>query len=226
LSGQLRRSGRCLPLRHDAGAQWHARGVRILARTTLEAVRDPLGARIGQNVARVAAKAPVGSTLAIVDAFAGSCNGLFSILRDIPTAEGLGFELEQAIFDMSTHNIALLPASIRLVHGDYRTLLSQYRFPASRWVVALLAPPWADALSAETGLDLDRTKPPMGEIIDDFERVYPQNPVLYVVEVHEHLTPRPLEKLRAKFDWSEQTYDIPGPTGRHGLLLGAKRWRA
>src|ERR1700740_2756136 len=38
--------------------QWYARGVRILARTTLEAVRDPLGNRIGREVARVAATAP------------------------------------------------------------------------------------------------------------------------------------------------------------------------
>ena len=38
-------------------AQWYARGVRILARTTLEAVRDPLGNRIGEDVARVAATA-------------------------------------------------------------------------------------------------------------------------------------------------------------------------
>jgi hypothetical protein len=42
-------------------AQWHARGVRILARAALEAVRDPLGSRIGQDVARVAATASPGS---------------------------------------------------------------------------------------------------------------------------------------------------------------------
>jgi hypothetical protein len=34
-----------------------ARGVRILARTAPEAVRDPLGNRIGEDVARVAARA-------------------------------------------------------------------------------------------------------------------------------------------------------------------------
>ena len=38
--------------------QWYARGVRILARTALEAVRDPLGNCIGQDVARVVATAP------------------------------------------------------------------------------------------------------------------------------------------------------------------------
>src|SRR5215831_1178727 len=48
-------------------AEWYARGVRILARTTLEAVRDPLGNRIGRDVARVAATTPVGSRFGVVD---------------------------------------------------------------------------------------------------------------------------------------------------------------
>jgi hypothetical protein len=208
-------------------AQWYARGVRILARTTLEAVRDPLGDRIGEDVARVAARAPRGSVFGVVDPFAGSCNGLFWILRRLPGAEGLGFEFEQAIFDMSARNIASLGASIRLVHGDYRQLLGQHRFPEGQHIVAFLAPPWADALSAEAGLDLGRTKPPIENIVDDFERIYPNNPILYVTEVHERLVPEPVAALRARFEWSElNVYDIPGPTGRHGVLLGAMRWDA
>src|SRR5271154_2836447 len=109
-------------------AQWHARGVRILARTALEAVRDPLGNHIGMDVARVAATAPPGSAFGVVDPFVGSCNGLFSILQHLPGAEGLGFEFEQTIFDMTTCNIASLSAPIRLAHGDYRVLLGQHRF--------------------------------------------------------------------------------------------------
>jgi hypothetical protein len=207
-------------------SQWYAHGVRILARTTLEAVRDPLGNRIGQDVARTAATAPPGSAFGVVDPFAGSCNGLYSILRHLPEAEGLGFEFEQAIFDMTTDNIAALGAPIRLVHGDFRALLGQHRFPPSHRIVAFLAPPWADALSPETGLDLSRTKPPITEIIDEFERVYSANPVLYVVEVHERLVQEPLEALHNQFETSELSiYDLPGPTGRHGVLLGTKRWR-
>src|SRR5689334_2573639 len=95
-------------------AQWYARGVRILARTTLEAVRDPLGKRIGEDAARIAATAPSGSTFGVIDPFAGSCNGLYSILRYLPGAEGIGFEFEQAIFDMTTQNIATLSAPIHL----------------------------------------------------------------------------------------------------------------
>src|SRR5215218_358859 len=157
-------------------AEWHAKGVRILARTALEAVRDPLGERIGQDVARVAATAPPGSAFGVVDPFAGSCNALYSILRRLPGAEGIGFEAERAIFEMTTRNIASLGAPIRLLHGDYRTLLGRHRVPAGHRVVAFLAPPWADALGRDSGLDLGRTKPPIADIIDEFERAYPDAP--------------------------------------------------
>lgn len=210
-----------------APAQWHARGIRILARTALEAVRDPLGDRIGEDVARIAATAPTGSAFGVADPFAGSCNALYAILRHLPGAEGIGFEFEPAIFEMSTRNLASLGTRIRLVHGDYRRLLHQHRFSASHLIVAFLAPPWADALSAKAGLDLGRTKPPIGDIMDDFERAYAANPVLYVIEVHERLVAGPLAALRARFDWSDlRLYDIAGPTGRHGILLGTRRWHA
>lgn len=207
-------------------ADWYARGVRILARTTLEAVRDALGDRIGQDVARVAATAPKGSAFGVVDPFAGSCNGLYSIIRHLPGSEGIGFEFEQIIFEMTTRNLAMLGAPIRLFHGDFRKLIGEHRFPADHHIVAFLAPPWADALGAN-GLDLARTKPPIGEIVELFERVYAGNPVLYVVEIHERMVPEPLTALRTRFGWSEiSIYDVAGPTGRHGVLLATNRWPA
>jgi hypothetical protein len=140
-------------------------------------------------------------------------------------AEGLGFERDEMIFEMSANNLASLGLPIRLALGDYRSLLDQYRFPRERRIVAFLAPPWADALSAKDGLDLARTKPPIVEIVDDFEAVYSNSSILYAVEVHERLVPEPLTQLREQFDWSEvNIYDVAGATGRHGLLLGGKRW--
>ena len=127
---------------------------------------------------------------------------------------------------MSTRNSASLSTPIRLVHGDYQTLLGQHRFPARRRVVAFLAPPWDDALSAQTGLDLGRTKSLIVDIIEEFARVCPDSPVLYVVEAHERPVPGPLALLRRAFDWSEfNVYDIAEPTGRYGVPLGTKRWR-
>ena len=79
----------------------------------------------------------------------------------------------------------------------------------------------------DSGLDLGRTKPPVAEIVADFERAYPDRPVLYAVEVHERLVPEPLAALRGAFEWSDlRVFDIAGPTGRHGVLLGTERWRA
>lgn len=206
-------------------AEWYGRGVRILARTTLEAVRDPLGNCIGHDVARIAVTTSAGSTLGVVDPFAGSGNALYSILRHLPGAQGIGFEFEPAILDMTMRNLALLDAPIRLFNGDFRALLREHRFPPGQRIVAFLAPPWADALNADTGLNLGLTKPPVGEIIDAFERVYADSPLLYVIEVHERLVPEPLAALRERFEWSEMSiYDLAGPTGRHGVLLGTRRW--
>ena len=41
-----------------APREWYERGVRILARTCLEALKDPLGNKIGEDIAEVAARAP------------------------------------------------------------------------------------------------------------------------------------------------------------------------
>ena len=206
-------------------AEWYAKGVRILARTTLEAVRDPLGNRIGADVARFARMTPQGTMFGVVDCFAGSCNGLYSILQHLPRAEGMGFEFDPVIFEMSARNIASLDAPIRLFNGDYRQLLCVHRFPGGHRIVAFLSPPWAEGLSTDTGLDLGGTKPPIAEIVADIERAYPDTPILYVVEVHERLVPAPLAALRAGFEWSElRIYDLAGPTGRHGVLLGTRRW--
>src|SRR5215831_14902545 len=79
-------------------AQWYARGIRLLARTTLEAVRDQLGSMIGQDVARRVVNVPVGMPLGGIDPFAGSCNGLYWVLRDIPHATALGIELDESVF--------------------------------------------------------------------------------------------------------------------------------
>src|SRR5215467_2577683 len=39
-------------------AEWYGRGIRLLARTTVESVRDALGDAIGQDVARILQQAP------------------------------------------------------------------------------------------------------------------------------------------------------------------------
>jgi hypothetical protein len=119
----------------------------------------------------------------------------------------------------------LLDVRIELIQGDYRQLVRERPFPADHHLVVLLGPPWGDALTASGGLDLGRTHPPVGEIVDDFEGVYSKNPILYVVEAHEHLVPESLATLRRKFTASDlQVYDIVAPHGRRAMLFGSNRW--
>ena len=49
--------------------EWYDRGVRILARTCLEAVKDPLGNKIGEDIAEVVARV----SLAHVTGFTQFC---------------------------------------------------------------------------------------------------------------------------------------------------------
>ena len=72
--------------------EWYDRGVRILARTCREAVKDPLGNKIGADIAEVVARASTNRPIGVVDPFVGSCNGLIAILRHLPGAKGIGFE--------------------------------------------------------------------------------------------------------------------------------------
>src|SRR5262249_19089786 len=142
-------------------------------------------------------------------------------------AEGLGFELDPTIFAMTMRNLPLLDRRIELIEGDYRKLLAKHRVPGDRLVVAFLAPPWGDALSTAHGLDLRRTKPPVVQIVDAFARAYGDQPMLYVVQVHQTIEPASLAELRQRFDRSDlRIYDINVEGMKHGILLGPKRWPA
>jgi hypothetical protein len=208
-----------------APRDWHERGVRILARTCLEAVKDPLGDEIGTSIAEVVSRAKIKGAVGVVDPFAGSCNGLYSMVRHLPGSTGIGFELDAKVFELTSANIARLGAPIELIEGSYKDLVSRHKHPPDRLVVVFLAPPWGDALNPATGLHLDQTKPPILEIVRDFEEVYGSQPVLYVTEVHEVNEPVALKAVADAFEWTDlRIYDVNAPGLQHGVLMGSRRW--
>src|SRR5262249_37552437 len=180
--------------------EWYQRGVRILARTCLEAVKDPLGNKIGSDLAEVVSRATGDPPIGIVDPFAGSCNGLYSMLRHLPGSKGIGFELDAKVFELTSRNIAHLKAPIQVLEGSYKDLVRKHRHPSDHLVVVFLGPPWGDALKPETGLHLDQTKPPILEIVRDFETVYGSQAVLYATEVHEVNEPTALKAVQDSGD--------------------------
>ena len=205
--------------------EWYQRGVRILARTCLEAVKDPLGNKIGSDLAEVVSRATGHPPIGVVDPFAGSCNGLYSMLSHLPGSKGIGFELDAKVFELTSRNIAHLKAPIQLIEGSYKDLGSKHRHPLDHLVVVFLGPPWGDALKPETGLHLDQTKPPILEIVRDFEDVYGSQAVLYATEVHEVNEPTALKAVQDAFDWTDlRIYDVNAPGLQHGILMGTRRW--
>ena len=110
-------------------AQWYAHGVRLLGRTAVECTRDPLGDRIGRDVASVATLLPPQTKFTVIDPFAGSCNTLYWILRHVPRSTGIAFELDPQVHELTTRNIAGLDREIALTHGDYEFSDGRIRHP-------------------------------------------------------------------------------------------------
>jgi hypothetical protein len=205
--------------------EWYQRGVRLLARTTVECVRDPLADLMGADVARVLQRAPASEGTTVIDPFAGSCNSLYWILRHLSGAQGVAFESDPMIFAMTKANSAVLDRPITLAQGDYRAILPSYPVPTGHVLVIFVAPPWGEALHPLGGLDLSRTQPPILEVLADIDALYQNQHVLYVIQIFERLEPTSLAMVRQQFDWSEmRIYDINAAGMRHGILLGGRRW--
>jgi RNA cap guanine-N2 methyltransferase len=202
--------------------EWYGCGIRLLGRTAVECTRDALGDRIGRDVASVAACMP-SNQFVVIDPFAGSCNTLFWILRHLPDSEGIGFESDENVFELTHRNLAVLGQKVEVVHGDYARLLERYRFSEGRGVVVFVAPPWGTALDALKGLDLNRTTPPISEIIEQFGRRFSHHKMLFAIQVYEKVSASSLNQIRTVLDRTElRIYDINERGRNHGVLLGSR----
>jgi hypothetical protein len=215
----------CVSIYGMRPADWHAKGVRILGRTAVECTRDGLADLIGRDIAAIDATRPTTNRTLVVDPFAGSGNTLYWLLRHLPGARGVGFESDAGVFRLTQQNVAALALPIEVRNVDYRSGLGGLSVAPEEELIAFIAPPWGDALSKTSGLDLRRTNPPIAEIVDFLLQRFPQNRLLCVIQVHETVLPISMAELRARFDWSTQRlYELNAPGQNHGILVGAKRW--
>jgi len=92
-------------------------------------------------------------------------------------------------------------------------------------VIAFIAPPWGDALSKTSGLDLRRTTPPISGIVDFLFGRFKENQLLCAIQVHETVDRMSLTELTSRFDWStRRIYGLNAPGENHGILLGTRGW--
>jgi hypothetical protein len=206
-------------------SDWYASGVRLLGRTAVECTRDGLGDAIGKDIAAVAGMAPAMTRGLVIDLFAGSANTLYWILHHLPGAQGLGFELDDAVFQLTRRNLATLALPIDIVNADYLSGLAAASLPLDQPVIAFIAPPWGDALSPTSGLDLRRTTPPITRIVDDLVHRFQRTRLLCAIQVYETIDRSSLAELTLRFDWSApRIYRLNAPGENHGILLGTRGW--
>jgi len=206
-------------------ADWHAKGIRVLGRTAVECTRDELADAIGKDVAALVATLPLTGGALLIDPFAGSGNTLYWLLHHLPTVRGLGFELDAEVFRLTRQNLAALALPIEILNTNYASGLATVCVPPDQLLIAFVAPPWGDALSKISGLDLRRTTPPITEIVDVLLHRLGQNRILCAIQVYEKIDPDSLAELRPRFDWSALRIYGLNPAGQnHGILLGASGW--
>jgi len=183
-------------------AEWFAKGLRLLGRTAVECTRDALADAIGTDIANVALNSPSRGWPLVVDPFVGSGNTLHWIVRHLPGARGVGFELDPAVFAVSRRNLEILGLPIEITKTEHRTGLARLTIEANRLLVVFVAPPWGEALSETTGLDLGRTDPPVREVIDLLANRFAANPLLCAVQVFESTNQPSIDALAPRFAWS------------------------
>ena len=205
--------------------EWYARGVRILGRTAVECTPDRLADLIGRDVAAVARAAPAASPM-IVDLFAGSGNTLSWIKRHAGARLAVGFELDDAVFELASQNLRLAGLELDLRHDSYQRGLQVLGAPGADLVIVFVSPPWGDALRAGSGLDLRRTQPPVAQAVDVTTAAIGHAHLLFAIHVYETVEPGSLTELTARFPWSAmRVYDINPPGKNPGLLLATWGWR-
>jgi hypothetical protein len=207
-------------------AEWYAKGIRIQGRTAVECTRDALGDAIGKEIAAVARTTPLSGRALVIDPFLGSGNTLYWILRHIDARRGLGFESDSAVFALTSRNLARLSVRIEVVNTDYRSGLSDLAVESDQLLIMFIAPPWGHALRETTGLNLRLTAPPVLDVIDFVCACFPQNRLLFAIQMLETTDRASISDLEARFAWStSRVFNLNAPRGlRPGVLIGTRGW--
>lgn len=177
-------------------SQWYARGIRLLGRTCVEATPDVTARPIARTVRELLGRR---AGTGVVDLFAGSGNLMLHVSREL-SAHVRGVEADEAVWAVTDANlrIAGAPASVRL--GDWQSYFDDPLDVDTS--VYVLSPPWGDAFSFTSGLDLARTDPPVPLIVDTIA-ARDRSTRCYAVVQHTPVEP---------------VVNVPAVTDRHTLL--------
>jgi predicted RNA methylase len=162
-------------------AQWYAEGFRIVRRTVVEASVDASASRIARSVGRILRHEGIAPSehTTVVDLFAGSGNLGLHVAANL-SASFAGVERNPGVYRCTANNMSLLGMrQSALVNGEWFTYAAQ----SDGDEVFVVAPPWGDAFSFIDGLDLNRTDPPVLDILHWISRNSRSRQSVAVVQV-------------------------------------------
>lgn len=118
--------------------EWYARGIRVLGRTAVECTPDSVALEIARLIAGSVPRDV--RRVFVVDPFTGSGNTLHWILRELPGATGIGFELDPGVYTLTCENLSIIGAPIELVHDDYVHALDEIEMHTNDFPIVFVAP--------------------------------------------------------------------------------------
>lgn len=172
-------------------------GVRIAGRTAIEASNDIRAAGQARAVRDVLSREFPGRSASAVDLFTGSGNSLYHLARSTNAVRAVGFELDDKVHELTQKNFEKIGFRALLERGSYEALLRPELLPREDLGVVLVSPPWGAGFSYVEGLDLQRTDPPVGEVIRFVRERLPRHELIFVIQTHERTVPESVAAVTA-----------------------------
>jgi hypothetical protein len=179
---------------------WYSCGIRMIGRTAVEMTRDFHAEFIGKSVAETLR--PFGAIPDVIDAFTGSGNLLYHVARALKARRLVGLDVTAEVMDRTKKNFSRLRmlgkvglSRVELHQQDWENAVSHFQKRPSLFI---LAPPWGEAFT-EKGLDLGKTTPPVGDILDNLSRRVKGAPSFALVQTHPRMIKSSLDAIAQRY---------------------------
>lgn len=162
-------------------------GVRIAGRTAIEGTDDSRAVGQARAVRDVLSREFPGRLPSAIDLFTGSGNSLYHLARNTNAMTTVGFELDNTVYELTRKNFEKIHFQARFERGSYQSLLRPDLLPSENPCVVLVAPPWGAGFSFVEGLNLQRTEPPVHDILALVRERLPNHELIFVIQTHERM---------------------------------------
>lgn len=175
-------------------------GVTLVGRTVVEAQIDAQCYPVADGMKEfLKSQALLGTDVVVYDPFAGSCNLLFHVAKAVGAKSAIGFENDPAVVK-STREIVKAVGfdDCDLTEGSILDIQDAISVPENSTIVVLVAPPWAAGFQFGKGLILDKTSPPVPDVLDHLQLLFKKaSRVVYAVLTYEFLDQSSVDRLAA-----------------------------